>query len=157
MIKIGDNYYRNLEEQVQKNKEDIAQHYEIDRVLANLGIKLIGQVETPADLPDPLTYTGEYGDAYAVGNKEAVDAGVGFYTYYVFSRPDNDAGNPENHWLNVGRISIVGPQGPQGIEGPEGPEGKSGSKWYSGSTLPSITAEMEDGFQALNTTNGDVF
>jgi hypothetical protein len=157
MIKIGDNYYRNLEEQVLKNKEDIAQHYEIDRVLANLGIKLIGQVDTPADLPDPLTYDGEYGDAYAVGDPVAVDAGVGYYTYYVFSRPDADAGNYENHWLNVGRISIVGPAGPQGIEGPMGPEGKAGSKWYSGSSLPSITSEMEDGFQALNTTNGNVY
>lgn len=157
MIKIGDNYYRNLEEQVLKNKEDIAQHYEIDRVLANLGIKLIGQVETEADLPDPLTYEGEYGDAYAVGNRAAVNAGTGYYTYYVFSRPDADAGNPGNHWLNVGRISIVGPQGPIGPVGPEGPEGKAGSKWYSGTSLPSITTEMEDGFQALNTTNGDVY
>ena len=33
--------YRNLVEQVRKNQEDIARHYEIDRVLADWGIKVI--------------------------------------------------------------------------------------------------------------------
>lgn len=157
MIKIGDNYYRNLEEQVRKNQEDIARHYEIDRVLANLGIKLIGVKEDPADLPDPLTYDGEYGDAYAVGDPAAVAAGTGYYTYYVYSRPDPSAFQSYNHWLNIGRISIVGPQGPQGETGERGPKGDDGSKWYSGDALPDITSAMKDGYQALVTSNGDVY
>lgn len=33
MITVNNKQFRNLEEQVQKNKEDIAAHYEVDRVL----------------------------------------------------------------------------------------------------------------------------
>ena len=138
MLKFQGKEYRNLEEQVQKNKEDIARHYEIDRALANLGIKVIGQVELPSQLPDPLTYTGEYGDTYAVGNPEEVAAGTGVYEYYVFTRPDENAGVPNDHWLNVGRISIVGPQGIQGIQGPQGPKGERGNRWCVG-TAPTIS------------------
>ena len=54
---------RNLEEQVQKNKEDIAAHYNIDRVLADFGIRVVGQIDSPYSLPDPETYEGDYGDA----------------------------------------------------------------------------------------------
>ena len=117
---------RNLEEQVLKNKEDIARHYEIDRALANLGIKIIGQVSYENELPIADTYTGNYGDAYAVGVKAEVDAGTATYDYYVFTRPDPNAGQPTSYWLNVGKISIAGPQGPAG---PTGPEGES-STWY---------------------------
>lgn len=127
---------RNLEEQVQENKENIARHYEVDRVLANLGIKIIGQVSTAEELPDPLTYAGEYGDAYAVGYKAAVDAGTAYYTYYIFTRPDPNSDQPANHWLDVGRISIVGPQGPDGKQGPKGEPGKA-TTISSGSILPS--------------------
>lgn len=157
MIKIDGKDYRNLEEQVQKNKEDIARHYEIDRVLANLGIKIVGVKQTPEELPDPATYPGTYGDAYAVGDTDAVIVGTGYYTYYVFSRPDPDAAQPYNHWLNIGRISLVGPQGPQGIQGERGPKGEDGSKWYSGESLPEISPSMKDGYQALVTANGDVY
>ena len=75
---------RNLQEQVQKNKEDIANHYAIDRVLANLGIAVVGQVETAAELPDPLTYTGNYGDAYAVGSENDVAAGTAGFEFYIY-------------------------------------------------------------------------
>ena len=115
MIIYNDKEYRNLVEQVQQNKEDIARHYEIDRALANLGIKVVGQVTTEAELPDPATFPGGYGDAYAVGDKDAVIAGTATYDYYVYTRPDPDAGEPYNYWLNVGKISIQGPQGPAPI------------------------------------------
>lgn len=157
MIRIDGKDYRSLEEQVRKNKEDIARHYEIDRVLANLGIKIVGVKQTPEELPDPATYPGTYGDAYAVGDTDAVIAGTGYYTYYVFSRPDLDAAQPNDHWLNIGRISLVGPQGPQGIQGVPGPKGDDGSKWYSGESLPEISPSMKDGYQALITANGDVY
>lgn len=118
---------RNLEEQVLKNKEDIARHYEIDRALANLGIKIVGQITTADELPPAATYTGAFGDAYAVGNKEEVDAGTAGYSYYVFTRSNPNAGEYEPYWLDVGKISIAGPQGP---EGPQGPSGVS-VKWYT--------------------------
>lgn len=93
---------RNLEEQVQKNKEDIAAHYNVDRVLADFGIKVVGQVSSEADLPDPSTYTGDYGDAYAVGEQEP-------YTFYIWTRADVDAGHPDDYWFNIGQLAIVGP------------------------------------------------
>lgn len=42
MLSINGKELRNLEEQVLKNKEDIAAHYNIDRVLANFGIRIVG-------------------------------------------------------------------------------------------------------------------
>ena len=58
---------RNLEAQVLKNKEDIAAHYNRDRVLADFGIRVLGQRDSAADLPNPATFSGDYGDAYAIG------------------------------------------------------------------------------------------
>lgn len=142
MLIFNGTEYRNLEEQVLKNKEDIAKHYEIDRALANLGIKVVGQVELPSQLPDPLTYQGEFGDTYAVGNPEDVAEGTGYYSYYVFTRPDENAGTTTNHWLNVGRISIVGPQGPEGPKGEQGKNGES-SRWYYGSSGPVAGEDYE--------------
>ena len=98
MLERDGKVYRNLEEQVLKNKEDIAKHYEIDRALANLGIEVVGQVETAEQLPDPLTYDGKYGYTYAVGNQEEVETGTGYYTYYVYTRPAPDAGYNDNHY-----------------------------------------------------------
>ena len=137
---LNNKILRNLEEQVQKNKEDIANHYAIDRALANLGIEVVGQVSTAESLPNPLTYTGNYGDTYAVGNKAQVDAGDATYYYYVYTRPDPNAGQPNNYWLNVGKISIAGPIGPQGPQGEQGPEGKS-TKWYYGDDIYSSANE----------------
>ena len=125
---------RNLEEQVQKNKEDIAKHYEIDRSLANFGIKIVGTVPSVEDLPDPLTYQGEYGDGYAVGQP-------GSYEYYIYTRPDLNAGQPNNHWLPVGQLAIQGPPGPQGAQGIQGEPGIS-SKWYTGQ-YPETPAEND--------------
>ena len=98
---------RNLESQVQKNKEDIANHYNVDRVLADFGIRVIGQKLSAADLPDPATFTGEYGDAYAVGESDP-------YSFYVWTRADVDSGHPTDYWFDIGPLAIVGPQGPTG-------------------------------------------
>ena len=147
---------RNIQEQVEKNKEDIAKHYEIDRAIANLGIKVVGQKETPDQLPDPLTYTGEYGDAFAVGNSAAVEAGTDTYFYYIFSRPDIESGQLTNHWLNVGKISIQGPQGAPGKDSEiPGPPGHS-TRWYSKTSLPSDYSIYSKGDIVL-LPNGDVY
>lgn len=146
-ITIDGKTFRNLEEQVQKNKEDIARHYAIDRVLANFGIKVVGQVDNPSQLPDPVTYEGAYGDAYAVGAAEP-------YNFFVYTRPDVNAGEPNNYWLDVGGLAIVGPQGPQGEVGPQGEAGAS-SKWYSGTTLPTTQLNQNDMF--INTNTGDIY
>lgn len=124
MIIINGKEFRNLEEQVQKNKEDIAAHYNVDRVLADFGIRIIGQVDNSTDLPTEGTF--EYGDAYAVGTEEP-------YSFWIWTRADINSGHPYDYWFNVGDLAIVGPQGPQGEIGATGPQGIRGGTWYSGS------------------------
>lgn len=141
MIKIGDNYYRNLEEQVQKNKEDIANHYNIDRVLAEVGIKVIGQLSTPEDLEDKVGI--EYGDAYAIGTEPP-------YDFYIWTRADVDSGHLEDYWFNIGQLAVIGPQGPTGPQGEKGDRGES-STWYYGTT-PSNPREGD----MLLQSNGNV-
>lgn len=96
-----------LEDTVRQLVEDVSKHYEIDRTLANFGIKIVGVVPTRQDLPEPETYPGQYGDAYAVGDTAAVEAGTASYDYYIFTRPTNL--NPVNSWLDVGELAIRGP------------------------------------------------
>lgn len=145
MLVFNGKQYRNEAEQVLKNKEDIAAHYAMDRALANFGIKIVGTVASADDLPDPLTYQGEYGDGYAVGQP-------GSYVYYIYTRPDPNAGQPNNYWLNVGSISVVGPEGPRGPQGLTGPQGQS-TKWYTGQSFPA-TPNTNDMFLA---NNGQVY
>lgn len=97
---------RNLEEQVQKNKEDIARHWEVDRILADFGITVLGRVNYPGDLQDKNE--GEnWGYAYLVGTATP-------YNVYVWTRPNPNVGQETAYWLDIGSISIVGPQGPEG-------------------------------------------
>ena len=150
---------RNLEEQVQKNKEDIANHYAIDRALANFGIKIVGTVSSTSQLPGstaeypfPLApeYSGEYGDGYAVGEP-------GAYVYYIYTRADLNAGKPTPYWLDVGNISIVGPEGPQGPQGEKGDTGERGSRWYAGSTGTGEVSNPQIDDKFLSVVSGDVF
>lgn len=141
--------YRNLIEQVQKNKEDIANHYNIDRVLADFGIKIIGQVSDATLLPDPATFEGDYGDAYAVGQTDP-------YSFYIWTRADVNAGHPNDYWFDIGPLAIVGPRGPKGDKGDRG-EKSDPAKWISSGTQPTITGETLEGTQFLNTTTGNVY
>lgn len=142
MITINDVEYRNLEEQVQKNKEDIAKHYAVDRVLADFGIKVVGVVEKPEDLPDATTYNGDYGDAFSVGLYAP-------YSFYIFTRPDANAGGTEPYWLDIGMISIQGPEGPRGPQGETGPQGVRGNNMTVGTSVPDPSSP--------SLINGDVF
>ena len=71
--------YRNLEEQVRKNQEDIENALSLQNLM---GINVVGNVPAENMLPDPELYTGEYGDAYAVGLDYP-------YIYFAFTRPTN--------------------------------------------------------------------
>lgn len=100
MFEFNNREYRSLQEQVKYNSELIAEHYKIDRVLADLGIKIMGQVDTVDDLPETPTGGAEaYGEAYALGAEAP-------YQFYVWTRP--------GEWFNIGQIAIAGPQGPEG-------------------------------------------
>ena len=60
MLNFGNKEFRNLQEQVLKNMNDIQDMQEGVNILANFGIKVIGQVDNAEDLPDPATYEGDY-------------------------------------------------------------------------------------------------
>lgn len=127
---------RNLEEQVQKNKEDIAAHYNVDRILADFGIKVVGQRMSADNLPNPETYQGNYGDAFAVGAEPP-------YSFYIWTRADVDSGHPTDYWFDIGAIAIVGPQGPAGKDGESGPRGRD-SLWYTANSLDNAPSADND-------------
>ena len=145
---IDNTTWRDLAAQVKKNQEDIAEHKQITQVLADWGIKVIGRVNSADLLPDPLTYEGAYGDAYAVGEQEP-------FTYYIFTRPDLNSGHPDNYWLNIGGLTIVGPQGPVGPIGLTGPAGEA-DKWWVSPNDPYETLPA-DYKLALNLSDGYIF
>ena len=123
--------YRNLEEQVLKNKSDIEFMLEQEGVLNEFGIKVVGEGKTIADLPDASTYQGEYGDAYAIGESSP-------YTLYIWTRANGT--HPSAYWFNIGQFPLVGPQGPKGedgapgAQGPQGPQGPQGIQGITGAT-----------------------
>lgn len=149
MITVDGKQYRNLEEQVRKNQSDIFYLLNEAGVLNEFGIKVVGQEPTADMLPDPLTYEGEYGDAYAIGTEPP-------YTFYIYTR--EISGQVGNFWFNVGQFpmpsTVPGPQGPQGLQGPQGPKG---ALWYSGSTSPSPGSQYNTYDMYLNTASGAVY
>ena len=99
--------------QIEKNRQDIEAIIN-DAVAFNyIGMKVIGQVNTPNDLPDPTQYLAveghAYGDTYAVGTIDNPP-----YEYYVFTRPFGPY--LTDHWFNIGVFP-----GPSYVPGPVGP------------------------------------
>lgn len=138
MLTYNNTQYRNLEEQVKKNQADILFLSTTGTALNQFGVYTAGEVSTPALLPDPLTYTGEFGDAYLVGTAAP-------RSMYIFTRANTT--HPNNYWLNLGPFPLAGPkgekgdtglqgatgpQGPQGIQGPIGPTGPQGLQGETG-------------------------
>ena len=157
MITIYGKELRSLEEQVLKNKQDIEYMLEEEGALNQFGIKVVGQVDTSAALPDPTTYTGEYGDAYAVGLSSP-------YVLYIWTRANGT--HPTDYWFNIGKFPLVGPQGPkgkdgepgaqgpQGIQGPQGMPGPTGATGAQGPQGPQ-GAQGVQGPQGIQGPKGD--
>lgn len=140
----------NLQEQVEKNKDDIEKILYLEGVLSDYGIRVVGRVDDANDLPDPEQYLqagGLYGEAYAVGSYEP-------YSFYIFTRPFEGQTVPQ--WFPVGQLAIPGPKGADGSQGPEGPAGPA-SVWLSGTTAPASSIGTHVGDMYLNTTNGSVY
>ena len=137
----------------------VNEHYKIDRVVADLGIKVIGTAASYEDLIEKFpaatfreTYGETYGAAFKVGEGTTAD-------YYVLTRPDINSGNPDDYWLNIGNLIAEGPQGEPGKPGEsiKGDTGERGSKWYVNTTPPVSTAGYMVLDVWLNTSTGDVY
>ena len=148
MITVNGKELRNLEEQVQANKNDIARIIEGEELLARLGIKVVGQVEAESDLPNPVTYDGEFGDAFLVGTNTP-------YDYYIFTRPFEGETDPQ--WFNLGPFPVAGPRGETGPQGPAGAPGIRGSQWFSGTGQPSTTSGYNIGDYYINVGTGNIW
>lgn len=147
MLKYGNRDFRNLQEQVYANMKNIEDIIEGSNIIADLNVlHVVGTADTAADLPDPDTYAGEYGDAIAVGTDEP-------YDLYIFSKAYENENAPQ--WFNIGIFPQPGPQGetgatgatgqqgPQGETGPQGPQGIQGIQGPKGDTglgVPEIQA-----------------
>lgn len=154
MLTIGNEELRNLEEQVEKNKSDILYMLEEEGALNQFGIKVVGQEQTVDALPAPTEYTGDFGDAYAIGATSP-------YTLYIYTRANGT--NPNNYWFNIGQFPLQGPAGsdgatgpqgpigPQGPTGPQGPQGKQGPQGIQGPTGP----QGPQGLQGVPGPKGD--
>ena len=127
MITIDGKELRSLEEQVLKNKQDIEYMLEEEGALNQFGIKVVGQVDTAAALPDPTTYIGEYGDAYAVGLSSP-------YVLYIWTRANGT--HPNAYWFNIGAFPLVGPKGDKGDKGDKGETGQTGASGAQGPVGP---------------------
>ena len=122
MFKYDGKEYRNLQEQVEKNKNDILYILEQEGVLNEFGIKVVGEVESTSDLPstDSEEFAAlEYGDTYAVGTEEP---------YYLYIKTRANGTHPNDYWFNLGLFPLPGPVGPEGPRGPKGDTGERGEK-----------------------------
>lgn len=148
MLNFGNKEFRNIVQQVAKNQCDIEQILSAQIVLAEFGIKVIGYAETYEELPDALTYIGEFGDAYAIGQTAP-------YTYYIYTRPTNAL--PEPSWFNIGIFPKPGPAGPIGATGATGSQGEPGKGIVAVAYNPNSITGYQIGQLWVNTATGDVF
>lgn len=128
MLTIDGKEFRNLEEQVLKNKNDIENALQLNNLLSDFGIRIIGQVESAYQIPSVSNYKAnnpswKYGDAYTVGTESP-------YDLYILTRANNN--NPQDFWFDIGEFPLRGPAGPQGPQGPQGEKGEKGDPGIQG-------------------------
>ena len=156
MLDIDGKIFRNLEEQVKKNKDDIKYILNEQGVLNEFGIKVVNEVDTLANLPSVSSYKEmypdwEYGDTYAVGTEAP-------YDLYVLTRANES--HVSDYWFDIGQFPLAGPQGPQGndgaqgIQGPIGPQGIQGVRGLQGIQGPQGPVGPQ-GIQGLQGPKGD--
>lgn len=148
MFNFDGKTYRNLMEQVQKNKSDIEYILNTEGTLNSYGIKVVGQVDSAVNLPKKADYEVwpfDYGDAFAVGTAPP-------YTFYIWTRAFGAF--LEDHWFNVGQLSIPGPVGPQGPEGPTGRDGPIGPVGPQGKDGP-VGPQGPEGKQGIPGNTGE--
>lgn len=101
MLKFGNKEFRNLEEQVLKNQEDIQDFKDGNQTIAEFGITVVGILSSADQLPEQ----GEnYGDAYLIGTQTP-------YDMRVWTR---DVANNTAKWVDLGAFPLQGPKGDKG-------------------------------------------
>ena len=130
MLAFGNKEFRNLEEQVEWNKNMIQGIVNQSISLAAFGIREVNRVARAEDIPDPATYKEqvsdwEYGDAYSVGIEPP-------YYFWVLTRADDT--HAQDYWFDLGLFPAPGPQGATGPQGPAGPAGAVGPQGPQGRT-----------------------
>ena len=110
MLEVNGYQLRNLQEQVEKNKNDIIAIINEQGTLNQFGIKVVGQIDILNNLPTVEDYkesnpNWEYGDAYAVGVTAP-------YSLYILTRAGGT--HPNDYWFNIGQFPLQGAQGKDG-------------------------------------------
>ena len=101
MLKYGNRELRNLEDQVEKNAQDIEDFKNGNQTIAEFGITVVGILATADELPAQ----GEnFGDAYLIGSSTP-------YDMRVWTR---DVANNTAKWVDLGAFPLQGPKGDKG-------------------------------------------
>ena len=101
MLKYGNRELRNLEEQVEKNAQDIEDFKNANQTIAEFGIYVVGILASVDDLPAQ----GEnFGDAYLIGSQPP-------YDMHVWTR---DVANNTAKWVDLGAFPLKGDKGDKG-------------------------------------------
>ena len=124
MLKFGNKEFRNLQEQVLKNMQNIANLKEGTAVLDEFGIKVVGEVDSLQDLSSVADYKlahedWAYGDAFAIGTQPP-------YKIVILTRANDEIA--ADHWFDIGDFPMPGPKGDTGAQGETGPQGPQGIK-----------------------------
>lgn len=89
-----------LERQVLDLTEAVQTHWNVDRVLTDFGIKIMGSRASTNLLPEvPPGGPEAYGEAYAIGTEPP-------YQFWIWTRPGT--------WFNIGELAIEGQKGVPG-------------------------------------------
>lgn len=131
MLKFDGLEFRNLEEQVEKNAQDIQDFKNGNQTIAEFGITVLGVLETISDLPES---SNNYGDAYLIGYTTP-------YDMQVWTR---DVKNNTAKWVDMGNFPLAGPKGDKG---------DMGSIIMTGRGAPSGTPSSINDYY-INTTTG---
>ena len=133
MITVNGVTLRNLQEQVEKNKNDIQDFKDANQTIAEFGIYVQGILSNISLLPE----VGEnFGDAYLIGTSTP-------YDMLVWTRKDGGVGE----WVDLGAFPL---------QGPKGDRGAIGSTITTGNGDPHTTPTRADDYY-INVTTGDLF
>ena len=130
MLKFGNKEFRNLEEQVEKNKEDIQNLAAGISAVMGFMPTVKGVYATADQIPEGSYNTG---DTFLIGSSTP-------YAVYIYTANDT--------WQNIGQFPVAGPKGDKG---------EKGSQILYGNTDPTVAIQANEGDYYINTTSGDWF